>query len=200
MFEADESEYYDGKGEEGGELPDSNWDADTYVCRCDTTRGKKCTCADDVAQELEWLQECMAKLEGEIVAAENRTRRCASSRGVPDDAVKDIYSYLLEDMANECVAVLACGAYQRLIDGLIDLCASSVPLTKEHLEALNAFVFHRVPVEEVGLVPAALEWVKLECQLGTAQKRFTVLKKWQEDHESELLARLLAGEGVTDKC
>jgi hypothetical protein len=71
----------------------------------------------------------------------------------------------------------------------------SVPLTKEHLEALNAYVFHRVPVEEVGLVPAALEWVKLECQLGTSQRRYTVLKRWKEGRDSEALARMLY-EGV----
>ena len=75
----------------------------------------------------------------------------------------------------------------------------SVPLTKEHLEALNAFVFHRVPVEEVGLVPAALEWVKLECQLGTSQRRYTVLKRWKEGRDSEALARMLY-EGVGAWC
>ncbi len=67
----------------------------------------------------------------------------------------------------------------------------SVPLTKEHLEALNAYVFHRVPVEEVGLVPAALEWVKLECQLGTSQRRYTLLRRWKEARDSEALARML---------
>jgi hypothetical protein len=72
---------------------------------------------------------------------------------------------------------------------------ASVPLTKEHLEALNAFVFHRVAVEEVGLVPAALEWVKLEVQLGTAQKRYGVLRRWLDDRESAHLTTMLAREG-----
>lgn len=43
---------------------------------------------------------------------------------------------------------------------------SSVPFTAEHLEALNGWVFQRVPVEEAGIVPAVLEWVKLESQLA----------------------------------
>jgi hypothetical protein len=76
----------------------------------------------------------------------------------------------------------------------------SVPLTKEHLEALNAFVFHRVAVEEVGLVPAALEWVKLEVQLGTAQKRYGVLRRWLDDYESAKLASMLAQEGMFAYC
>jgi hypothetical protein len=42
----------------------------------------------------------------------------------------------------------------------------SVPFTAEHLEALNGWVFQRVPVEEAGIVPAVLEWVKLESQLA----------------------------------
>ena len=71
----------------------------------------------------------------------------------------------------------------------------SVPLTKEHLEALNAYVFQRVPIEEVGLVPAALEWVKLEVDLGTAQKRYVVLKKWKDDRDDQATLRLLQQEG-----
>ena len=43
----------------------------------------------------------MTRLEADVVAAESRCKRWAASRGVPEDAVKDIYSYLLEDMANE---------------------------------------------------------------------------------------------------
>ncbi len=38
--------------------------------------------------------------------------------------------------------------------------------TAEHLEALNGWVFQRVPVEEAGIVPAVLEWVTLESQLA----------------------------------
>ena len=52
----------------------------------------------------------------------------------------------------------------------------SVPLSQEHMSALNAFVFHRVSVEEAGLVPAVLEWVKAEVQLGTAQRRYDTVK------------------------
>jgi hypothetical protein len=52
-----------------------------------------------------------------------------------------------------------------------------------------------VAVEEVGLVPAALEWVKLEVQLGTAQKRYGVLRRWLDDRESAHLTTMLAREG-----
>jgi hypothetical protein len=101
LFENED--YYDGKGEEGDDLVGEDWDADKFECRCDTSRGRTCNCERDVKQELEWLQDTMSRLEGDIVAAEGRCRRWAAARGVPDDAVKDIYSYLLEDMANEWV-------------------------------------------------------------------------------------------------
>jgi hypothetical protein len=99
----DNEDYYDGKGEEGDDLIGEDWDADKFECRCGTDVGKQCHCERDVRQELEWLTDTMSRLEADIVAAEGRCRRWAAARGVPDDAVKDIYSYLLEDMANECV-------------------------------------------------------------------------------------------------
>ena len=67
-------------------------------------------------------------------------------------------------------------------DGVV---ATSVPFTAEHLAALNAWVFQRVPVEEAGIVPAVLEWVKLESQLAYAQRRFLVLRKWLNDQNDK---------------
>ncbi len=93
-----ETDYYDGKGEEGEALGNEyDWNADEYKCSCEA----ECTCDEDVRLEMEWLEAAMTRLEADVVAAEARCKRWAAARGVPDDAVKDIYSYLLEDMANE---------------------------------------------------------------------------------------------------
>ena len=98
-FEGYEGEYYDGKGEEAqvSGATDFSWQEDTYICRCDG----ECNCDEDVAEQMAWLSGMMRKLENEIIAAEGRCRRWAAARGVSDDALKDVYSYLLEDMANE---------------------------------------------------------------------------------------------------
>ena len=65
----------------------------------------------------------------------------------------------------------------------------SVPFTAEHLSALNAWVFQRVPVEEAGIVPAVLEWVKLESQLAYAQRRYLSLRSWKSEQDARAAAK-----------
>jgi hypothetical protein len=72
-----------------------------------STGGARCTCDEDVAEELQWLVDTMRKLEGEVVNAEVACRRWGASRGVEMDAIDEIYSYLTADFANECVACSA---------------------------------------------------------------------------------------------
>jgi hypothetical protein len=53
-----------------------------------------------------------------------------------------------------------------------------------------------VPVEEAGIVPAVLEWVKLESQLAYAQRRFMSLRQWLLDFNDRAAARMAASMGA----
>ncbi len=63
-------------------------------------------CVYDVVaaqEEMHWLDGAMKDLELSVVEAEAKCNRWTASRGVDPDALKEIYSYLTADMANEWV-------------------------------------------------------------------------------------------------
>ncbi len=60
---------------------------------------------EDVAEELEWLQQTMQELEQSVRDAEKNCRKWTSARGVPEDVLKEIYGYLVGDMSNEYVCM-----------------------------------------------------------------------------------------------
>ena len=100
-------EYYQGRGEDADVEGGSTFDVRADMVEEDMT-------VEDAEEELYWLEDAMKSLEAGIMEAEKNCLRWTSSRGVSSEALKEIYGYLTEDMANECVRVWLCGSVRRV--------------------------------------------------------------------------------------
>ncbi len=89
---------------------------------------------DALQEEMHWLDGAMKDLELKVVEAEGNCNRWTASRGVDPDALKEIYSYLTADMANELVAAactppLLCQLFSTTPVDCFQLCAACCDCT-----------------------------------------------------------------------